>query len=59
MFTWEMSQLTHQKGWRLDELYQRTIAAQTLGYEVVIEADENGMKASYRKSISIPYHWEN
>ncbi len=38
-------------GYTLDDLYQRTIAAQTLGWNVIMEADEKGLHFSYAKKL--------
>lgn len=49
MFYLEKKSLRSDIPYNLDDVYQRTLAAQTLGYEVVIEADKEGMTIRYRK----------
>lgn len=58
MFFWPADKLTSDKVWRLDDVYQRTMAAKSLGYEVVLEVDEKGMAMKYRKVIEIPTRWQ-
>lgn len=44
-------------GWQLQDLYERTAAAKTLGYDVVLEANDDGLRVIYRKKpASMP--WE-
>lgn len=59
LFYWKAESLIPTQAWRLDDVYQRTLAAQSLGYEVVIEADEKGMTMKCKKKISPPYCWEH
>lgn len=59
MFYWSLENLEPEKVWRLDDVYQRTLAAQSLGYEVVIEADEKGMAMKYKKKIEAPFSWQS
>jgi hypothetical protein len=49
MFVFEAKQLVPTISFRLDQLFQRAIAAEKLGFNVVINADEAGMIISYRK----------
>lgn len=44
--------------WNLTDLYERTMAAQQLGYKVIIEADERGISVKYVKNAPIPYQWK-
>ena len=37
------------KSWSLDDLYQRTLAAEQLGFNVVLRAEKDGLKVEYRK----------
>ena len=57
MYFWSLDKLTSDKSWRLDDVYQRTQAAQSLGYEVIIKSDEKGMEMKYRKIAQIPGWW--
>jgi len=59
MFCWSADKLTPENSWRLDEVYQRCKAAKSLGYEVVIEADEKGLVMKYKKTVDVPWSWEN
>jgi len=59
MFFWSLENLKPEKAWRLDDVYQRTLAAQALGYEVVVEADEKGMTMKYKKKIETPLAWRD
>lgn len=47
------------EGWRLDDVYERTVAAKQIGYEVILTADPNGLNIKYRKIIPVPsrYSW--
>jgi hypothetical protein len=38
-------------GWSLVDLYERTAAAEQLGYDVVLEANENGLLVKYVKKV--------
>lgn len=58
MFYWSVENLKPEKAWRLDDVYQRTLAAQAIGYEVVLEANEKGMEMKYRKKVEIPFEWQ-
>ena len=49
LFFYSKSEINSGSAWRLDAVYQRTMAAQSLGYEVIITADGNGLQMSYRK----------
>jgi hypothetical protein len=60
MFTWTRDSLmTHPPtGFRLDDVYQRALAAQQLGYDVILVADQTaGMTLYYKKKLpaTIPY----
>lgn len=44
--------------WSLADLYQRTQAAEQLGYDVQLEAKEDGLFVVYVKKIEIPWKWE-
>lgn len=58
MFYWSIDGLRPDRAWRLDEVYQRALAAQTLGYEVIIEATDKGMTIKYRKTVELPFGWQ-
>ena len=44
-------------GWKLSEVYQRVSAADQLGYEVLLEANDYGLRVYYRKKMNIPMKW--
>lgn len=41
-------------GYRLDGVWERTKAAQQLGYEVVVKAEDDDLRIHYRKKVRIP-----
>lgn len=45
------------ESWRLDDLYERTKAAEQLGYEVICVATDDGLSIRYRKKLP-PTPWE-
>lgn len=59
MFRWAKKDLVPQNSWRMDDVYQRTLAAQSLGYEVTLTADEDGLSMKYRKSMDVPFQWKD
>lgn len=44
-------------GWSLNDLCARVKAADQLGYDVIVKADDDGLLIRYRKRIDIPYQW--
>lgn len=54
MFFYEYKRLG--EGWDLSMVYQRTKAAEQVGFEVIVEAHDNGLQFCYRKKPDIP--WE-
>lgn len=45
-------------GWNLTDLYERTMAADQLGYDVIIKASSNGLEVKYVKKLpEVPYRW--
>lgn len=48
-FFWKGDSLVPDRGYRLDQVFQRAIAAKSMGYEMVISAEESGMIIYYRK----------
>lgn len=50
MFFFKKSSLK-EGGWSMSEVYERTRAADTLGYDVVIEAADDGLRFKYVKKI--------
>lgn len=53
MFFFEKSKL--KTGWTLDEVYQRVSAADTLGWEVILEAKDDGLHMTYRERAEVPW----
>jgi len=47
MYYWSKNKLNKQTGYVLDDVYQRVLAADALGYEVHIFADGDGMAFKY------------
>ena len=54
MFFYDYKRLA--EGWDLNSVYQRTKAAEQIGFEVIVEAHDNGLQFYYRKKPDIP--WE-
>lgn len=47
------------EGWKLVDLYERTRAAEQLGYDVQIEANDSGLQVVYIEKVpAVPYRWE-
>lgn len=57
MFFWKTSDLNASMSYRLDDVYQRALAAKTLGFEVVLEVDANSMQMRFRKKLTVPPGW--
>jgi hypothetical protein len=47
MWTWPKQKLT--EGWRLDNLSERVFAAEQLGFDVVLENNDVGLRVIYKK----------
>ena len=45
------------KSYGFQDIWERTMAAQQIGYEVVIKADLEGIHINYRKTVSVPTMW--
>ena len=47
------------EGWALRDLYERTKAAEQLGYDVQLVANDDGLSVRYKKQVpSVPCSWE-
>ena len=47
------------QGWPLRNLYERVKAAEQLGYDVILIANDEGLSVRYRKQVpNIPYSWQ-
>lgn len=45
--------------WRVDDIYERTIAAKALGYDVMLEAKDDGLHVRFVKRVpEIPFGWQ-
>lgn len=55
MFTYPRDRLN--AGWRLDQVYERVSAADQIGYECVVIADDTQLRIEYRKKVEIPYEF--
>lgn len=55
MFLYKKSSL--DTGWSLSQIYERTIAANQLGYEVIVQADNDGLHFKYieKRPTEIPW----
>jgi hypothetical protein len=48
-----------ETGWTLKDLYERTAAAEQVGYDVVLRAAPTGLTVHYVKQLPpTPYEWE-
>ena len=45
-------------GWTLGDVYQRTLAASQLGFDVVIAAHDGGLEIKYRKKPTISWRFK-
>lgn len=43
--------------WNLTDLYERTHAANTLGWDVVVVAFEGSLRVEYRKRVEVPFEF--
>lgn len=58
MWRYPMNKLNNT--WSLKDLYERTKAAEQLGYKVELIADDDGLNVMYVKEIpDIPYDWKH
>ena len=57
MFFYKKSDLDNHDAWMMDEVYERTIAAEQLGYDVIIRADNDGLRIMYRTKPG-PKPWQ-
>ena len=57
MWTYPKAQLG--SGWNLKELWARTAAAEQLGYDVELIANDTGLIVRYVKKVpDVPYDWQ-
>lgn len=54
---WVYPRARIDEAWRLGDLYERTKAADQLGYDVKIVAGDNGLEVQYVKRPDIPCGW--
>ena len=57
---WEYPKGRLDEGWTLGALYERTVAAEQLGFEVVILAKDGALSVRYRKKVpDVPYKFRS
>lgn len=55
---WRYAKEQLNQTWRLNGLWERVAAAEQLGYDVVLEAKEDGLHVVYVKKIpDTPFEW--
>lgn len=59
MWRYSKKSLENKTAWDLSQLWERVQAADQLGYDVQLKANDSGLEVSYIKKINIPFHWEN
>lgn len=60
MFNYDKPEEGSEFSFDLQDLYERTRAADQLGYEVRMEVnDSDNLCAYYVKKVDIPYEWED
>ena len=57
MFIYPIDKLANT--WTMNQLYERVVAADQLGYDVVLKSTNNGLEVHYIKQIEIPIEWRN
>ncbi len=58
MWVYPIKSIEGQSSWTLNDLYERTMAADQLGYDVKIVANKDGLKVLYEKKMpEIPCQW--
>lgn len=58
MFHFPIDKISTHVGWDIYDLHQRTMAANQLGYDVVIKASSDGLDVKYVKKLpEVPYRW--
>ena len=50
---WTYSKETMNSAWYLNDLYQRTMAAQALGWDAILQADEDGLSVYYAETLPV------
>lgn len=56
---WSYPTESLDKGWKLNDLYERIKAADQLGYNVILKATDKGLEVYYReKAPDIPWDWK-
>jgi hypothetical protein len=53
MFFYPTARLS--EGWALREIHSRTMAADQIGYDVIVQAKDDGLHIKYRKRVVAPY----
>jgi hypothetical protein len=51
--------LARDKTYSLRDIYERTAAANTLGYDVIVRVDDDGdLIIEYRQRPTVPWQWQ-
>ena len=46
------------ESWRLGDVYERVCAAEQIGYDVLLQAKDDGLHVVYKKKApDVPYEW--
>lgn len=54
---WRYNKQDLGKNWTLTDLYERVKAAEQLGYDVVLIAEDAGLAVQYTKRPDVPWNW--
>lgn len=54
---WRYNKSDLGKHWTLTDLYERVKAADQLGYDVVLVAEDAGLAVQYAKRPDVPWDW--
>jgi len=56
---WHYPKKRLDEGWTLADLYERTAAAEQLGYDVILKATDEGLEVKYQtKRPETPWQWK-
>lgn len=53
LFLYAKARISAHEQWDLDDLYQRTLAAQALGWAVTLHADDEGLHVYYAEKLPV------
>lgn len=57
-FFWRKDKLARSNGWDLLPVWERIQAAELLGYNAVLTAEDDGLRLKFVKKVDIPYSWQ-